>query len=223
MRLNRLSRGRDPMRSADDFRSSSSQSNMPRLLALGAVLAAGALMRRSSSGGGSSADAVDRPTWAHDLAGTRPGERGTRQRIGDLMTRGVHTLEPDDTLVRAAVGMRDAGVGSLPVCRDGAVIGMVTDRDLVVRAMADGADARTVRVSDVMTPDVLVAREDDRLQDVIARMGRRQVRRIPVLDAQDRLVGMLALGDVAVRSDAKTDRVLEQVSEPAPEGDAPRG
>jgi CBS domain-containing protein len=135
--------------------------------------------------------------------------------IAQIMTRSVATVQRDETLQAAAQRMRDMDVGSLPVLDGRAVVGMVTDRDIAVRGVADGMVAQESRVADVMTPEVRCCRADDPVEAVMAEMGDAQVRRLPVLDANNEIVGVVALGDLATRQSAHTDATLREISTPA--------
>ena len=137
--------------------------------------------------------------------------------IREIMTEAPEVVAPDDTIADAARRMRDLDVGSLPVCDGEKLVGMVTDRDIAVRAVADGRDAEDTCVCDVMTPEVVSLRVDDDIERARELMEERQVRRLPVLDEQKRLVGVVALGDLATRygeDDQLASDVLERVSEP---------
>ena len=139
------------------------------------------------------------------------------QRISDAMTRGAHTLSPTDKLVTAAQAMNEYDIGALPVCEGGRLSGMVTDRDLVVRGVAQGAAPDEAAVASVMSPDVCCCYEDEPVADALERMRREQIRRMPVIDRQQRLVGMVALGDLATKhNDAGgTGQALRDISTPA--------
>jgi CBS domain-containing protein len=134
--------------------------------------------------------------------------------IAEIMTRSVATVQRDETLQAAAQRMRDMDVGSLPVLDGQAIVGMVTDRDIAVRGVADGMVAQESLVSDVMTEEVRCCRVDDSVQAVMAEMGEAQVRRLPVLDADNAVVGVVALGDLATRQSAHTDETLREISTP---------
>lgn len=136
--------------------------------------------------------------------------------LQDIMTPNVECIGPDETVEAAAQRMRDLDVGILPVCENDRLAGMITDRDIAIRAVADGCDPTTCRVRDVMTPDVIYCFEDDAVEDAEHLMERRQVRRLLVLNRKKRLVGILALGDIAVRTadDRQAGAVLHAVSEP---------
>ncbi len=140
-------------------------------------------------------------------------------RVADIMTRSVATIARDDTLQHAARRMREMDIGSLPVLDGSAVCGMLTDRDIVVRGVAEGMVAQEALVSDVMSEDVQFARDTDTVEDAMRLMGDAQVRRVPVLDAEGRLVGIVALADIATRQKARDDeqmeRMLREISAPA--------
>ena len=135
--------------------------------------------------------------------------------IAQIMTRSVATVQRDETLQAAARRMRDMDVGSLPVLDGRAVVGMVTDRDIAVRGVAEGMVAQESVVADVMTEEVRCCRVDDPVEAVMAEMGVAQVRRLPVLDANNEVVGVVALGDLATRQSAHTDDTLREISTPA--------
>jgi len=139
-------------------------------------------------------------------------------RIRDIMTRGVECVRPVDTLQQAARKMRDLDVGPMPVCGDDdRLAGMITDRDITIRATAEGLDPTEARVRDVMTEGVFYCFEDQDVRDAARTMEEQQVRRLVVLNRDKRLVGILSLGDVATET-ADTERsgeILEQVSETA--------
>jgi len=140
-----------------------------------------------------------------------------RTMVRDVMTRGVETATPDSTIAEVARRMRDLDVGSLPVTEGSKLLGIVTDRDLSVRATATARDANTTRVREVMSPE-LAWIFDDEPADAAARVMReRQIRRLPVLDRSDRLVGVVALADLA--TDLGDDRLkgstLEGISQPS--------
>jgi len=138
--------------------------------------------------------------------------------IKDIMTTGVSVVERDDTLQTAAQRMRDLDVGALPV-RDGkALVGMVTDRDIVVRGVATGMVAQESLVSDVMTEDVRFCRPDDAIAAVLQQMGDAQVRRLPVLDADNEIVGIVALADLATRQSGHIDDAVREISAPTAVG-----
>jgi CBS domain-containing protein len=135
-------------------------------------------------------------------------------RIGDIMTRGVEVIQRDDTIQHAAQRMKALDVGALPVADGEALAGMVTDRDITVRGVADGMIPQEALVSDVMTEEVRWCSEDDTVEQVLEQMGTEQVRRLAVLDAARQIVGIVALGDLATRQAVHTDEVLREISAP---------
>ena len=137
--------------------------------------------------------------------------------IREIMTRDVQVVSPDDTIRRAARLMDDLNVGVLPVCEGPKLVGLVTDRDITVRATSAGRAPDECKVSEVMTDEPRYCYEDDVVGDVSRLMGNVQIRRIPVLDSGDRLIGIVSLGDIATavdRSDTIAD-TLGQVSQPS--------
>jgi len=137
-------------------------------------------------------------------------------KVSELMTRAVQTVSPDDSLHEAARRMSERDVGALPVCDGERLIGVITDRDIVVRSVARGEEPRRVRVGEAMTHDVEWCVEDDNLEDVGRRMSEGQIRRMLVLDRRKKLVGIVSLGDLArVRGNAPVvARTIERISEP---------
>ncbi len=132
--------------------------------------------------------------------------------VRDIMTRDVQLLAPHDTIQRAASRMRDDNIGSLPVADGDRLVGYVTDRDLVVRGLAQGFSADT-HIHDVMTDQVLYCFEDEDVEEVAVNMADNQVRRLPVLSREKRLVGIVALGDLATKAeDSSAEDALEGVS-----------
>jgi CBS domain-containing protein len=137
--------------------------------------------------------------------------------IRDIMTRNVECVWPDDTLQEAALKMKDLDVGPLPVCDYDHVVGMLTDRDITVRAVAEGRDPRSTRVRDVMTRNVVSCSEDDAVEEAARLMQERQIRRLLVLDSDKRLIGIVSLGDLAAEAEDpyRMAEVLQDVSVPA--------
>lgn len=136
-------------------------------------------------------------------------------RVRDVMTRDVVTSSPEASLRQVAEAMRTRDMGFLPICRGGRLVGTVTDRDLVVRGLAQGEDPDSGQVSEVMTLEVLTCGEDASLEEAARRMEIGQVRRLVVVDAAHRLVGVVTLGDLSRAMDAcKSGEVLERLSEP---------
>ena len=134
--------------------------------------------------------------------------------IADIMTRSIATVQRDETLQAAARRMEEMDVGSLPVLDGKAVAGIVTDRDIAVRGVAAGMIPQESLVADVMTEEVRFCRADDSVQQVMNEMGDLQVRRLPVLDANNQIVGIVALADIATRQSVHTDETLREISTP---------
>ena len=135
--------------------------------------------------------------------------------VSQILTRDVETIRPDTTVREAAQRMRSMDVGSLPVCDGRNLLGMVTDRDITIRITAEGRDAANTPVQEAMTPDVSYVFEDQDVQDAAKIMRDQQIRRLPVLNREKQLVGIIALGDVAQAGDDKlSGDALEQISEP---------
>lgn len=135
-------------------------------------------------------------------------------KIKDVMTRGVETVGPNTTVQEAAGKMRSLNVGPMPVVDGDRVVGILTDRDIVVRGIADGRDARTTPVREVMTSDVVSCTEDDDVKDAARTMKDRQIRRLLVTDRDQQLKGIVSLGDIAVetKDDKLKGDILEKVS-----------
>ncbi|MFC7377037.1 CBS domain-containing protein [Brevundimonas sp. GCM10030266] len=133
-------------------------------------------------------------------------------KVRDLMSKDVQVARPGDTLQEIARRMHDGGFGFMPVADGDSLIGAITDRDIVVRAIAGGA-AVTSPVVEFITRDPHTARADDDLKTVLDAMSSRQVRRLPVLDKNDRLVGVVSLGDLSTRVKEKyAGEALEDIS-----------
>ena len=137
------------------------------------------------------------------------------QTVSEVMTRNVEVIAPEETLQRAAQLMDELNVGALPVCDGEELVGMITDRDITVRATAAGMEPSQHRVSEVMTAQTRWCTEDQSTDEVMRQMGDVQIRRLPVLDAQHRVVGIVSLGDLATRVSQHTDEVLRDVSWPS--------
>jgi len=138
--------------------------------------------------------------------------------VKDVMTAGVECIRPSDSIAAAAAKMSDLDVGVLPVCGEGdRLVGMISDRDITVRAVATGQDPKVTHVSDVMTPDIVYCYEDQDVAEAAELMKENQIRRLVVLNRTKGLVGIVSLGDLAVKTgdDAMSGEALERVSEPA--------
>jgi CBS domain-containing protein len=135
-------------------------------------------------------------------------------KVKDVMSRDVRVANPDQKVREAAKVMADLDVGALPVGDNDRLVGMITDRDIVVRAVAQGR-SDDASVGEVMSREVLYCFDDEDLDDVARNMGDVQVRRLPVVNRDKRLVGIISLGDVARSEEPATvGRTVSQVSEP---------
>lgn len=137
----------------------------------------------------------------------------SRRKCSDIMTRHVKTATRDMPLRDVAAIMRDGDMGSVPVVEDGRLVGIVTDRDIVVRALADGKDASTP-VASAMTTEIFSVKPDDFVFEAVRLMGDKQVRRIPVVSDDGQLAGIIAMADVAleVEDDREIAETLEEIS-----------
>jgi CBS domain-containing protein len=138
--------------------------------------------------------------------------------VKEIMTRRVECVRPDTTLQEAARKMRDLDVGPLPVCGDDdKLAGVLTDRDITVRATAEGKDPTRTPVKEAMTPEVVYVFEDQDARDAADTMATHQIRRVLVMNRDKRLVGIVSMGDLAVDAgnEARPADTLRQVSEPA--------
>lgn len=138
------------------------------------------------------------------------------QQLKDVMSHNVKVISPDATLAEAAKQMRDGNFGMMPVGENDRLIGTISDRDITIRAVADGKDPGT-KVRDVMSEGVAWAYEDDTLEQAAQIMSKHQVRRLPVVNRDKRLVGIVALGDFAVEGSDITPaaEALSEISQPA--------
>ena len=134
--------------------------------------------------------------------------------IADIMTKSVAVVQRDETLQAAARRMREMDIGALPVVDGKALVGMVTDRDITIRGVAEGMVAQESLVADVMTEEIRFCRTTDTVAQVMAEMGEAQVRRLAVLDDNHEIAGIVALGDIATRQSADTDETLREISTP---------
>jgi CBS domain-containing protein len=135
-------------------------------------------------------------------------------KVSEVMTRDVQTVRPDQPVKEAASFMLSADAGSIPVVDGERLIGMITDRDIAVRGVAKGYGPDTP-VRELMTDEIICVRDDDDVDDIASKMSEAQVRRLPVIDDQERLCGIVSLGDLS--RDASGDaavEALEGVSEP---------
>jgi CBS domain-containing protein len=135
-------------------------------------------------------------------------------KVSEVMTRDVQTVRPDQSAREAASFMLRADAGAIPVTEGDRLIGMITDRDIAVRGVAEGHGPDTP-VRELMTNDIVSARPDDDTDDVAARMSEAQVRRIPVIDEGQKLCGIVSLADLSQQGDdSAAEQALEGVSQP---------
>jgi CBS domain-containing protein len=137
--------------------------------------------------------------------------------LKEFITYHVETIGPEDTLQQAAEKMRDFDIGSIPVCDDNRLLGMVTDRDITIRAAANGDDPTMATVSEVMTPDVVCCYEHQTVEEAAALMQQHQIRRLFVLNQNDELIGITSLGELATATGNRqlAGETLERVSNSA--------
>jgi CBS domain-containing protein len=136
------------------------------------------------------------------------------KKISEVMTAHARCIGPDSTLVEAARQMRELDVGSLPICDNDRLAGMVTDRDLVLRGVGEGLDPRSTQVREVMSPGIVYIFEDQDVEEAARLMEVKQIRRLPVLNRDKRLVGIVSLGDLAVEAGAAlSGEALQEISQ----------
>ncbi|MEP0709051.1 MAG: CBS domain-containing protein [Parvibaculum sp.] len=133
-------------------------------------------------------------------------------KVSEAMTNDVRIANPDDTIREAAQTLAELDAGALPVGEDDKLVGMITDRDIAIRAIAEGKGPDT-KVRDVMTPDVKYCFDDQEIDEVQKNMGENRVRRMAVINHDKRLVGILSFADI-VLSGAKVDQALTGASQP---------
>lgn len=125
------------------------------------------------------------------------------QKVNELMTSAPAALGPAESVTDAAKSMREHGIGSVAVVDDGQLKGLVTDRDIVIRVIADGRDPAATTVGEICSGDLVTVTPDEDADTAVLRMRQRAVRRMPVVD-QGRLVGILSLGDMAIERDERS-------------------
>lgn len=134
-------------------------------------------------------------------------------KVKEIMHKGVAWVAPDEPLANVANMMRENDVGAVPVAEDDRLIGMVTDRDIAIRAYSDGKDPLNMMASDVMSEGIVYCLADEDVGDAVRIMEDWRIRRLPVINESKRMVGMLSLGDIAARSSAAlSSEVLNAVS-----------
>ena len=138
-------------------------------------------------------------------------------KIMEIMTRVPELIDPDTSIRDAAKRMKDEDIGALPVGENDRLIGMVTDRDIAMRGVAEGRAPETTPVRDVMSEKILYCFEDDDIEDAAQCMAEHQVRRLPILNRDKRLTGIVSLADIAQTGDECERIAIEGVSEPSSE------
>jgi CBS domain-containing protein len=138
-------------------------------------------------------------------------------KISECMTRSVRIADPNETVREAAKAMAELDAGALPVGENDRLVGMITDRDIAIRAVAEGKGP-DCKVREVMTPDIRYCFEDEDVEHVLESMGENQVRRFPVLNRRKRLVGIVSFGDLAMEAEHRQlGFALSEVSQPGGE------
>ena len=136
-------------------------------------------------------------------------------KLSEIMTREVEIIQPDDTLRLAAQKMRDRDIGFLPVCDGDSLMGVLSDRDITIRAFADGMDINVMLGRDLMTTPAIYCFDDQYVKDAAKLMGENQIRRLVILGREsERVVGVISLGDLARKGIDVSGQVLQRVSEP---------
>jgi CBS domain-containing protein len=140
--------------------------------------------------------------------------------IREIMTRHVDVIPPSASIREAAAKMKELDVGAIPVCDGQKLAGLVTDRDITIRAVAEGRDPSEVRVAEVMSSDIAYCFEDETVEQAANLMESKQIRRLPILDRNKQLAGIVSLGDISVRIGGSRQKdlaadALEEISEPS--------
>jgi len=135
--------------------------------------------------------------------------------VRDAMTENPRSIGQSASVIEAAQLMRDQHIGSLPITDDETLVGMITDRDIATRVVAEAADPKMTSVGDVYSQDLISVEPDSDLEEAVQLMARHQVRRLPVVE-NGRLVGIVAQADIALRkNETKTGELVEAISEPS--------
>jgi len=140
------------------------------------------------------------------------------RQIRDVMTANPRCVGENDAILEAARIMREADTGVVPVVDGRKIIGMITDRDIVVRGVAEGKNVGDARVNELMSKNVRTVRDDARVDEVLQLMSSSDIRRVPVVNASDELVGIVSIGDISMKTskDDKVGQALESISEARP-------
>lgn len=137
-------------------------------------------------------------------------------KVKDVMTKDIAYVNPNDNVERAAQLMSEYNVGSVPVCDNGKILGIVTDRDITLRSVAKGTESKSQSVRDIMSSNPVCGSPEQDIHDAARIMSERQIRRLPIID-NGNLVGIVALGDIAVEPTLSdnAEEALKNISEPA--------
>lgn len=137
-------------------------------------------------------------------------------KVSEFMTKDIASVNREDTVERAAQMMKEYNVGSIPVVSENKIVGIVTDRDIVLRSAAEGENIERQQVKDIMTSNPVVGKPDMDVHEAASLMSDRQIRRLPIVD-KDNLVGIVSLGDLAVEPKLQDDAesALKDISEPS--------
>jgi CBS domain-containing protein len=136
-------------------------------------------------------------------------------RVREIMTSNVECLEPEATLKDIAQEMKSLDVGFIPICENDRLVGTVTDRDIVIRAVADGNDVNTIKARDIMSREIVYAFEEDDVKDVAEKMREKDVRRILIMDESKRLVGVVSIGDISKVEEKVSGKTLHDITDAA--------
>lgn len=136
-------------------------------------------------------------------------------KVSEIMTESVASLNSNDTIERAAQLMMEHNIGSIPVCRGEKVVGVITDRDITLRSVANGQNAKVQTVKEIMSSNPVLIQPSMEAEDAARIMSERQIRRLPVVE-NDNLVGIVSLGDIATNStmESLAEKTLCEISEP---------
>jgi CBS domain-containing protein len=139
-------------------------------------------------------------------------------RCSDIMTKDVTACAPTTPVREVADKMDDDNVGVIPVVENGRLVGLITDRDIVCRVLAEGRDTHSTPASEAMSDNIVTCMPDDSIHEAIRKMGEHQIRRIPVCDMNGRLRGIIAMADLALEAenDRELAQAMEQISQPTP-------
>jgi len=136
-------------------------------------------------------------------------------KVREIMTTNVECVEPETNVIELAQKMKTLDIGFLAICENDRVIGIVTDRDIVIRAVASGRDLHMCTAREIMTAEVYWCFEDDDIKDVAQKMREKDVRRILILNIDKRLVGVVSLGDISKVEEKESGKTLKDITEAA--------